>query len=187
MFGGLGHATQDAGAGQWVRGTGVESTSLQLLEGSQQRGVKIPPGTSREKLDVCPFFGSLCPISLTLPASCSWALRGRNGLGSKTRCGFAARHVSLLAGCPRKSGQQMKRLIAEGFPLVLVQLGSHRKTWVPEQPIPCSSGADPEPENWGTPSCLLTPARGGSHLLSGAGFAGGMRMESCGAEVLKTA
>lgn len=117
------------------------------------------------------------------------SLRGGSSLVSETCCGFAESHVSPLAGCPRKSGQLTKRLVAEGFPLVLAQLGSHRKRgcqnslslayrWQPR----CGSGARERGDSF----LPAPPWLGGSHLLSGAGLAGRMRMESHRAKVPKT-
>lgn len=66
-----------------------------------------------------------------------------------------------------------------------------QETWVPEQPVPCLPLAA-QVRIWsrragGTPSCLLPPGWGAFHLRSGIGLASGMRMESHGAEVPKTA
>lgn len=139
------------------------------------------------------FAPSLAPLTPS-PFPCSPAAARRRGssLGSETRCGFAESHVSPLAVCPRKSGQLTKRLVAEGFPLVLAQLGSHRKRgcrnspsvayrWQPR----CGSGARKRGDSFlPAPPWLVG---GGSHLSSGAALAGRMRMESRGAEVPKSA
>jgi len=82
-----------------------------------QRGLKIPAGSGREDLGVHPFPSSARPFSLPMLAGCGSALCG---------AGVSARNAMQLC-CPRKPGELTEMLVAGGFPLVLSQLGSHRK------------------------------------------------------------
>lgn len=154
--------------------------------GSQPERRENPTQDQQGKKARCSPLPWLCSPRLPSPACPPQlsSLRGGSSPCSETRCGFAESHVPLLAGCPRKSGELTKRLVAEGFPLVLAELSSHRKRGCQNSPslTYCwqpRCGA----KEWGDSFLPAPPWLGGSHHLSRAGLAGRMRMESNGAEV----
>lgn len=156
-----------------------------------QRGVKIPPGTSRENLGVRPFPGSTHPISLPLLSSCSSAAREQPGLRNTL---WLCRKSRVPTGClsqeVRAANEEAR---CRGFSPCFGAARLPQETWVPEQPVrrlPLAAQVWIWSQKAGglLPACSpLAGGGGGSHLSSGAALAGRMRMESRGAEVPKSA